>query len=402
LAAVAVRHEWTESLQAAFRLLSDGEDLRGGGGAVLAQGCSALRAEEGALLLAGERPGHAFTLAVHHGRPGLEGPIGTRTYDPDRAAEVVASRRVTTWPVGRAGVEAWAPMLVQGRALGALAFRRWAAFSPRELATMEVLATGAALGADRLRFVELWSAKLAQADAQHAQLLRYADDLRTTYADERRRSQEVVRALDALETAYAATVRALACAMAEKDDVTGGHLARVSAYGVKAVECYDPALADTPGLEYAFLLHDVGKIGIPDAVLRKPGPLTDSEWMLMREHPAIGLRILEGVPQMEVVRDVVGCHHERWDGGGYPYGLAGEGIPQIAQLFATVDAFDAMTSDRPYQIAVTVDEAMARLSKASGTQFAPDAVRAFLAVDRDEIERIRTAPAWADHGLRRS
>src|SRR4029453_6772214 len=123
-----------------------------------------------------------------------------------------------------------------------------------------------------LRFYELWSAKLAQADAAHAQLLRYADDLRTTYAGERRQAEQVAEALDALHQAYAATVHALASAVAEKDDVTGGHLARVSAYGVEAAGQFDAGLAGTPGLEYAFLLHDVGKIGIPDAVLRKPGP----------------------------------------------------------------------------------------------------------------------------------
>jgi HD-GYP domain-containing protein (c-di-GMP phosphodiesterase class II) len=111
----------------------------------------------------------------------------------------------------------------------------------------------------------------------------------------------------------------------------------------------------------------------------------------MREHPAIGLRILDGVPEMGVVRDVVGYHHERWDGRGYPYGLTRDEIPPVAQLFATVDAFDAMTSDRPYRSALGVDEALARLGKASGTQFAPDAVRAFLAVERDRIDQIRTS-----------
>jgi HD-GYP domain-containing protein (c-di-GMP phosphodiesterase class II) len=121
----------------------------------------------------------------------------------------------------------------------------------------------------------------------------------------------------------------------------------------------------------------------------------------MREHPAIGLRILAGVPGMDVVREVVYCHHERWDGDGYPRGLAGAAIPRAAQVFSAVDAFDAMTTDRPYSTAIGVGEALERLSKASGSQLAPDAVRAVAAVDPDLLEHVRTttpppsARAWA-------
>ncbi|HEV3496695.1 MAG TPA: HD domain-containing phosphohydrolase, partial [Actinomycetes bacterium] len=144
-----------------------------------------------------------------------------------------------------------------------------------------------------------------------------------------------------------------------------------------------------PGLEYAFLLHDLGKIGVPDAVLNKAGPLTDEEWALMREHPAIGLRILEGVPHMDVVRAVVYSHHERWDGAGYPEGLKGEQIPLAARVFAAVDAFDAITTDRPYRVAATLEEALHRLREASGTQFAPDAVEAIHLVDRGRLAAIQ-------------
>ena len=387
------------SLLAAFRQLSEGEDLRLAGAGVIAKACDALGAVEGVMLLDGGGPGPRMTLtpAAHAGRAGISGALGSRPWDPDRVTEAAGIGAVTA-RAGRNGAEVWCPMRVEGRLVGVVGFRREEPFSAAELASVELLATGAALGADRLRFFHLWSDKLAQADLAHAQLLRYADDLRTTYASERRRAEEVVRALDALEAAYGATVRALASAMAEKDDVTGGHLTRVSAYGVEAARWFEPGLASTTGLEYAFLLHDVGKIGIPDAVLRKPGPLTDSEWELMREHPAIGLRILEGIPDMGVVRAVVGSHHERWDGAGYPDGLVRDEIPPAAQLFSAVDAFDAMTSDRPYRSALPVDEALARLGKAAGTQFAPDAVHAFLAVDRDLIDQIRTSvprPAMA-------
>ena len=275
---------------------------------------------------------------------------------------------------------------------------------------MELLATGAALATDRLRFLHRWSRKLEQADAAHSQLLRYADDLRTTFSAERRRAEELGEALDAVELAYTATVRALASAVEAKDAYTGGHLARVTAYGIEACRCLGGDLAATPGLEYAFLLHDLGKIGVPDAVLNKAGPLTDEEWALMREHPAIGLRILEGVPHMDVVRAVVYSHHERWDGAGYPEGLKDEQIPLAARVFAAVDAFDAITTDRPYRAAVSLEEALHRLREASGTQFAPDAVEAIHLVDRGGWRRSRrprtagasdAAPAGAGHRPRR-
>jgi HD-GYP domain-containing protein (c-di-GMP phosphodiesterase class II) len=282
-------------------------------------------------------------------------------------------------------------MVVEGRTVGVLALRRPAGrpFAGEDLAAVELLATGAALATDRLRLLRLWTAKLEQADAAHSQLLRYADDLRTTFSAERRRAEELRAALDAVELAYSATVQALASAVEAKDAYTGGHLARVTAYGTEACRALGGDLAATPGLEYAFLLHDLGKIGVPDAVLNKAGPLTDEEWALMREHPAIGLRILEGVPHMDVVRAVVYSHHERWDGAGYPEGLKDEQIPLAARVFAAVDAFDAITTDRPYRAAVSLEEALHRLREASGTQFAPDAVEAIHLVDRGRLAAIQ-------------
>jgi HD-GYP domain-containing protein (c-di-GMP phosphodiesterase class II) len=281
-------------------------------------------------------------------------------------------------------------MAVEGRAVGVLALRRAVRpFAAGDLAVIELLATGAALATDRLRFLRLWSRKLEQADAAHSQLLRYADDLRTTFSAERRRAEELREALHAVELAYSVTVRALASAVEAKDAYTGGHLARVTAYGTEACRALGGDLAATPGLEYAFLLHDLGKIGVPDAVLNKAGPLTDEEWALMREHPAIGLRILEGVPHMDVVRAVVYSHHERWDGAGYPEGLKDEQIPMAARVFAAVDAFDAITTDRPYRAAVSLEEALHRLRQASGTQFAPDAVDAIHLVDRERLVAIQ-------------
>jgi ribonuclease P protein subunit RPR2 len=370
-----------EELLAPFRVLAGGEDLATAGATLLERACQALEAAEGAILLEedGLVPGPSWGL------PGPGGRLGDRPGDRELAADAAVSGR----PLG-AGSEAWCAMVVEGRAVGVLALRRAVRpFAAGDLAVVELLATGAALATDRLRFLRLWSRKLEQADAAHSQLLRYADDLRTTFSAERRRAEELREALDAVELAYTATVRALASAVEAKDAYTGGHLARVTAYGTEACRALGGDLAATPGLEYAFLLHDLGKIGVPDAVLNKAGPLTDEEWALMREHPAIGLRILEGVPHMDVVRAVVYSHHERWDGAGYPEGLKDEQIPPAARVFAAVDAFDAITTDRPYRAAVSLEEALHRLREASGTQFAPDAVDAIHLVDRDRLAAIQ-------------
>jgi HD domain len=370
-----------EELLAPFRVLAGGEDLATAGATLLERACQALEAAEGAILLEedGLVPGPSWGL------PGPGGRLGDRPGDRELAADAAVSGR----PLG-AGSEAWCAMVVEGRAVGVLALRRAVRpFAAGDLAVVELLATGAALATDRLRFLRLWSRKLEQADAAHSQLLRYADDLRTTFSAERRRAEELREALHAVELAYTATVRALASAVEAKDAYTGGHLARVTAYGTEACRALGGDLAATPGLEYAFLLHDLGKIGVPDAVLNKAGPLTDEEWALMREHPAIGLRILEGVPHMDVVRAVVYSHHERWDGAGYPEGLKDEQIPLAARVFAAVDAFDAITTDRPYRAAVSLEEALHRLREASGTQFAPDAVDAIHLVDRDRLAAIQ-------------
>jgi ribonuclease P protein subunit RPR2 len=378
-----------EELLAPFRVLAGGEDLATAGAALLERACQALEAAEGAVLLSDG----GFAAGPSWGRPGPAGRLGTRPGDRRLAADTAASAGTehSGRPLAGPGdQEAWCAMVVEGRAVGILALRRdGRPFTGEDLAAVELLAIGAAMAVDRLRFLRLWSRKLEQADAAHSQLLRYANDLRTTFSAERRRAEELGQALDAVELAYTATVRALASAVEAKDAYTGGHLARVTTYGTEACRALGGQMATTPGLEYAFLLHDLGKIGVPDAVLNKAGPLTDEEWALMREHPAIGLHILEGVPHMDVVRAVVYSHHERWDGAGYPEGLKGEQIPLAARVFAAVDAFDAITTDRPYRVAASLEEALHRLREASGTQFAPDAVEAIHLVDRERLAAIQ-------------
>ena len=143
-------------------------------------------------------------------------------------------------------------------------------------------------------------------------------------------------------------------------------------------------------LKYAAILHDIGKIGIPDSILNKPGRLTDEEYRLVKEHPAIGAEIVKQVKALEPVASIILQHQERWDGKGYPYGMKGEDIPMEARIISVLDAYDAMTSDRSYRKALPVQTAIAELKRCSGTQFDPKVVNAFLAeLTLDKIGLVR-------------
>ena len=209
--------------------------------------------------------------------------------------------------------------------------------------------------------------------ADEGQLLLYARDLR--HLLELERGQRLL-----LENAYNETVAALASALESKDTGTRAHSQRVQRYALELASHLDPDLVDDPSAEYGFLLHDVGKIGIPDRILRKPGPLSEGETRLMRTHTLLGEQMLGGVAflQGEGLR-VVRSHHERWDGDGYPDGLAGTDIPLSARVFAVADALDAMTSDRPYRSALTWGAAGREIVAEAGRQFDPGVVRAFAA-----------------------
>ena len=183
------------------------------------------------------------------------------------------------------------------------------------------------------------------------QLVLYARDLR--YLLEIERGQ---RAL--LENAYQDTVAALASALESKDTGTRQHSQRVHRYALELAHAVSPDLAEDPSVGYGFLLHDVGKIGIPDRILQKPGPLDEGEARLMKAHTVLGEQMLGGVAflQGEGIR-IVRSHHERWDGHGYPDGAAGTDIPLAARIFAVADSLDAMTSTRPYRPSQTWEAA---------------------------------------------
>jgi HD-GYP domain-containing protein (c-di-GMP phosphodiesterase class II) len=216
---------------------------------------------------------------------------------------------------------------------------------------------------------------------QERQLERYASDLREVFKQERARAQE-------LQESYVATVRALANAVEARDAYTGKHAERVSAYGMQLGRQMGLRLAEEAQVEFGFLLHDVGKVAIPDAILFKPDPLDEMERALMQRHTIIGSEILRDVSFLGEAKAVVRSHHERWDGAGYPDGLAGEAIPIAARVFAVADTFDALTTDRPYRARMGIAAARAVIEAETGAQFDPAVVTAFTRVEDAALERI--------------
>jgi ribonuclease P protein subunit RPR2 len=235
---------------------------------------------------------------------------------------------------------------------------------------------------DRLRAELDRHARLAE--QKERQLERYASDLRETFKAERARTDE-------LHASYVATVRALTNAVEARDAYTGKHAERVAAYGLELARQIDPELARDPQIEFGFLLHDIGKVAIPDGVLHKPGHLLAEERILMRRHAAIGHEIVRDIPFLGEAAQIVRHHHERWDGSGYPDGLAGKEIPLAARIFSVVDTLDAMTTERPYSPAVSIAQARAEIAAKSGSQFDPAVVAQLAELPDDALERIKTA-----------
>lgn len=222
------------------------------------------------------------------------------------------------------------------------------------------------------------------------QLHVFAKDAVAAYRREKSRALELGEALEELQNAYLETIRSLAFVVEAKDAYTGQHLERCRVYGVSLLQELGIA-EEYPDAQYGFLLHDAGKVGIPERILGKPGPLTAAEWRVMRTHPLIGFQMVAAIPFLRNACEIVRSHHEMFDGSGYPEGLKGDEIPLPARVFAVVDAFDAMTTDRPYRAAMSVDQAAAEVERMAGTQFDADVVRAFVPL----CERLLPAPGTA-------
>jgi putative nucleotidyltransferase with HDIG domain len=219
------------------------------------------------------------------------------------------------------------------------------------------------------------------ADKEH-QLERYAADLRETFKEERARAHE-------LHNSYMLTVRALASAVEARDAYTGRHAERVAAYGLEIARAAGLQLSDEPQIEFGFLLHDIGKVAVPDAILFKPGPLTTAERLIIEQHPVTGSEIVRDIDFLGAARDVIRSHHERWDGGGYPDGLAGTDIPLSARVFAVADTIDALTTIRPYRRASSFAKARAIIVKDGGAHFDPTIIAAYEAVPDEVLVAIR-------------
>jgi response regulator RpfG family c-di-GMP phosphodiesterase len=202
------------------------------------------------------------------------------------------------------------------------------------------------------------------------------------------RTAELDKALNSLEDAYRSTLKALTAALETRDLETSGHSERVVTYSLRLGREYGLSGTLTKALEFGSLLHDIGKIGVPDLILRKPAKLTPEEWVLMRQHPVHGQQILRGIEFLEGAARVVAQHHEKWDGSGYPVGLSGEDIDICARIFAVADAFDAITSDRVYRKGKPYQAAADELNAWAGKQFDPKVVEAFHRVPREDWQEL--------------
>jgi response regulator RpfG family c-di-GMP phosphodiesterase len=202
-------------------------------------------------------------------------------------------------------------------------------------------------------------------------------------------TRDMQQAYRELKDTYRATLESLGAALDSRDVGTEAHSRRVHGYALATAREHGVPETDLTDLAHGVLLHDIGKIGIPDAILLKPGKLTPEEWLIMRRHPEIGRRLLDKIPFLKGAVPIVYCHHERWDGAGYPQGLRGEEIPLGARIFAVVDAFDAMTFDRPYSKAIAFEAAKAEITRCTGTHFDPAVVGSFMKVPARLLEDIR-------------
>jgi putative nucleotidyltransferase with HDIG domain len=188
----------------------------------------------------------------------------------------------------------------------------------------------------------------------------------------------------ALAESHEITLNGLARALDLRDHETERHCARVTEMAVRLAARMGLGGEDLEHMRRGAMLHDIGKLGVPDAILNKPGPLADEEWAVMRRHPEYAYELLAPIHFLRPVLEIPYCHHERWNGSGYPRGLAGEAIPLTARIFAVVDVWDALTSDRPYRQAWSQRQVVAYLSTHAGDLFDPEVVRAFLALIEGE------------------
>jgi PAS domain S-box-containing protein/putative nucleotidyltransferase with HDIG domain len=224
----------------------------------------------------------------------------------------------------------------------------------------------------------LWVGRNADMDEDDVRLLTTFAEMIAVAVRRATLLDEVQRSRDDLEQAYDSTLEGWSRALDLRDRETQGHTQRVARMAIRLARLLGLDEESLIHLRRGALLHDIGKMGIPDCILLKPGPLTDDEWQVMRAHTTLGRDMLAAIDYLQPVLDIPLCHHEWWDGSGYPLGLEGEEIPLAARVFAVVDVWDALRSDRPYRAAWSAERALELIRSQSGTHFDPRVVEAFL------------------------
>ena len=200
--------------------------------------------------------------------------------------------------------------------------------------------------------------------------------------DNVRMFESMQRSTDELELGYDATIEGWSHALDLRDKETEGHTLRVADMTITLAGTFGLSEAELVQVRWGALLHDIGKMGVPDGILFKPGPLTDEEWVAMKKHPTFAYEMLSPIRYLRAAMDIPYCHHEKWDGMGYPRSLKGEQIPLAARIFSVVDVWDALTSERPYRKAWTHEKAKEYIYEQAGKQFDPKVVETFL---REEL-----------------
>lgn len=200
-------------------------------------------------------------------------------------------------------------------------------------------------------------------------------ELTTTIRSRLERSHQLL--LAQLQQAYSSSLIMLANAIELRDQYTRGHVERVRDHAHLLAIQMGLSAGQMDQIHYGSILHDIGKIHIPESVLKKPGPLTEAEWVEMKKHPLIGVDMVKDIPYLAPAIPVIRYHHERWDGNGYPDGVCGEAIPLVARIVTVADSLDAMSTSRPYQQALTPEQAYEEILRGSGLKYDPGVIRAF-------------------------
>jgi PAS domain S-box-containing protein/putative nucleotidyltransferase with HDIG domain len=226
--------------------------------------------------------------------------------------------------------------------------------------------------------LEVYQRSLLEPDAEWFDFLNMLAGQAAIAIDNASLFDNLQRSNDELSMAYDATIAGWSHALDLRDKETEGHTQRVTEITLKLARAFGLSEPELMQVRWGALLHDIGKMGVPDSILFKPGPLTDEEWVVMKKHPTFAYEMLAPISYLRQALDIPYCHHEKWDGSGYPRGLKGEQIPVVARIFAVVDVWDALRSDRPYRAAWTEEKVRAHILSSSGTHFDPQVVDAFL------------------------